>query len=78
MGEFFFNIDHGYLEALIRGFKGGLLNQADYANLVQCETLEGLYLLLIFYCFLKYIIINLFFRSKAPRTIHRLWKFLSK
>ena len=41
MGEFFFNIDHGYLEALIRGFKGGLLNQADYTNLVQCETLEG-------------------------------------
>lgn len=41
MGEFFFNIDHGYLEALIRGFKGGLLTQSDYANLVQCETLEG-------------------------------------
>ncbi|CAJ0946428.1 unnamed protein product, partial [Mesorhabditis belari] len=42
MGEFFFNIDHGYLEALIRGFKSGILTQSDYANLVQCETLEDL------------------------------------
>ncbi|GMT30878.1 hypothetical protein PFISCL1PPCAC_22175 [Pristionchus fissidentatus] len=42
MAEFFFNIDHGYLEALVRGFKGGILTQADYANLVQCETLEDL------------------------------------
>uniref|UniRef100_A0A915CQF0 V-type proton ATPase subunit n=1 Tax=Ditylenchus dipsaci TaxID=166011 RepID=A0A915CQF0_9BILA len=42
MSEFFFNIDHGYLEALIRGFKTGLLTTTDYANLVQCETLEDL------------------------------------
>lgn len=42
MGEFLFNIDHGYLEALIRGFKSGLLTSTDYANLVQCETLEGI------------------------------------
>jgi V-type H+-transporting ATPase subunit d len=42
MAEFFFNIDHGYLEALIRGFKSGLLTSTDYANLVQCETLEDL------------------------------------
>ncbi|KAL3084938.1 hypothetical protein niasHS_010007 [Heterodera schachtii] len=42
MGEFFFNLDHGYLEALIRGFKSGLLTSTDYSNLVQCETLEDL------------------------------------
>ncbi|CAK5034490.1 unnamed protein product [Meloidogyne enterolobii] len=42
MSEFFFNIDHGYLEGLIRGFKSGLLTTTDYANLVQCETLEDL------------------------------------
>ncbi|KHJ87493.1 ATP synthase, subunit C, partial [Oesophagostomum dentatum] len=30
------------LEALILGFKGCLLTQTDYANLVQCETLEDL------------------------------------
>ena len=41
--EFTFNIENGYLEGLVRGFKGGILNQADYANLVQCETLEGNY-----------------------------------
>lgn len=38
-----FNIDGGYLEGLCRGFKCGILKQADYLNLVQCETLEGLY-----------------------------------
>lgn len=39
--ELFFNIDHGYLEGLVRGFRGGVLSPADYTNLVQCETLEG-------------------------------------
>lgn len=43
MGDFMFNIDGGYLEGLCRGFKCGILKQADYLNLVQCETLEGLY-----------------------------------
>jgi vacuolar-type H+-ATPase subunit C/Vma6 len=37
-----FNIDNGYLEGLCRGFKNGILRQADYLNLVQCETLEDL------------------------------------
>ncbi len=37
-----FNIDNGYLEGLCRGFKNGILKQADYINLVQCETLEDL------------------------------------
>ena len=37
-----FNIDHGYLEGLCRGFKNRVLKQADYLNLVQCETLEDL------------------------------------
>lgn len=37
-----FNIDAGYLEGLCRGFKCGILKQADYLNLVQCETLEGM------------------------------------
>lgn len=36
-----FNIDNGYLEGLCRGFKNGILNQTDYLNLVQCETLDG-------------------------------------
>lgn len=41
MTGFLFNIDGGYLEGLCRGFKCGILKQADYLNLVQCETLEG-------------------------------------
>jgi hypothetical protein len=41
-GDVIFNIDHGYLEGLVRGFKSGILKHQDYMNLVQCETLEGL------------------------------------
>nr|XP_056710655.1 V-type proton ATPase subunit d 2 [Euleptes europaea] len=40
--EFYFNVNHGYLEGLVRGFKGGILKNADYVNLAQCETLEDL------------------------------------
>ncbi len=38
-----FNIDNGYLEGLVRGFRSGILTRADYINLVQCETVEGKY-----------------------------------
>ena len=41
MQEAYFNVDNGYLEGLVRGFKGGILKQTDYLNLVQCESLEG-------------------------------------
>eukprot|EP00899_Mesostigma_viride_P005277 jgi/Mesvir1/14750/Mv05393-RA.1 len=41
--EFFtFNIKDGYLEAIVRGYKGGLLTMADYNNLSQCETLDDM------------------------------------
>uniref|UniRef100_A0A2K6LC45 V-type proton ATPase subunit n=2 Tax=Rhinopithecus TaxID=542827 RepID=A0A2K6LC45_RHIBE len=40
--ELYFNVDNGYLEGLVRGLKAGVLSQADYLNLVQCETLEDL------------------------------------
>jgi len=36
-----FNIDNGYLDGIVRGFKSGILTQSDYYNLTQCETLEG-------------------------------------
>jgi V-type H+-transporting ATPase subunit d len=39
--DILFNVDNGYLEGLVRGFKSGILKQQDYSNLVQCETLEG-------------------------------------
>ena len=41
MAEYLFNVDNGYLEGLVRGFRSGILNKADYLNLVQCETVEG-------------------------------------
>uniref|UniRef100_A0A5S6QC92 V-type proton ATPase subunit n=1 Tax=Trichuris muris TaxID=70415 RepID=A0A5S6QC92_TRIMR len=40
--ELTFNINHGYLEGLVRGFRGGILSPSDYSNLVQCDTLEDL------------------------------------
>ena len=39
--ELMFNVDNGYLEGLVRGFKSGILSRTDYLNLIQCETLEG-------------------------------------
>ena len=42
MPELMFNIDNGYLEGLVRGFKSGILTRTDYLNLIQCETLEGM------------------------------------
>ena len=36
-------MDAGFLEGVVRGYKGGLLTQANYHNLTQCENLEGMY-----------------------------------
>lgn len=36
-----FNIQHGYVEALVRGFRSGFLDDVDYHHLTQCESLEG-------------------------------------
>jgi V-type H+-transporting ATPase subunit d len=38
----FGNIDDGYLEGLLRGYRGGILTSADYANLCQCESIEDM------------------------------------
>ncbi|KAJ0410174.1 hypothetical protein P43SY_002506 [Pythium insidiosum] len=35
-----FNIQHGFVEALVRGFRSGFLDDVDYHHLTQCETLE--------------------------------------
>ena len=37
----FNNIDDGYLEGLLRGMRAGILTSSDYANLCQCETIDG-------------------------------------
>lgn len=34
-------VDSGFLEAIVRGYKAGILSQSHYANLTQCESLEG-------------------------------------
>jgi hypothetical protein len=36
-----FNMQHGFPEAIVRGFRSGLLKDSDYHHLSQCETLEG-------------------------------------
>ena len=37
-----FNVNDGYLEAIVRGYRSGILTTGDYSNLTQCETLEGI------------------------------------
>jgi len=37
-----YNIDVGYLEGLLRGYRAGILNSTDYANLTQCETIDDM------------------------------------
>ena len=36
-------VDAGFLEGIIRGYKAGLLTQNQYNNLTQCETIEGVF-----------------------------------
>ncbi|XP_017292861.1 V-type proton ATPase subunit d 1 [Kryptolebias marmoratus] len=40
--ELSFNVDHGYLEGLVRGMKAGILTETDYHNLSQCDSLEDM------------------------------------
>lgn len=35
-----FNIQHGFIEALVRGMRCSFLADADYHHITQCETLE--------------------------------------
>uniref|UniRef100_A0A665TQ07 V-type proton ATPase subunit n=2 Tax=Echeneis naucrates TaxID=173247 RepID=A0A665TQ07_ECHNA len=42
MAELSFNVDHGYLEGLVRGMKAGILTQTEYNNLAQCDTLDDM------------------------------------
>lgn len=35
-----FNMQHGYSEALIRGYRSGFLTESDYHHITQCESLE--------------------------------------
>jgi len=35
-----FGVEHGYLEAVVRGFRSGFLSESDYRSLCQCGTLD--------------------------------------
>lgn len=38
----YFNVDNGFLEAVVRGFRSGILTSSDYANLQQCDTVDDM------------------------------------
>ncbi|KAG0661441.1 H(+)-transporting V0 sector ATPase subunit d [Maudiozyma exigua] len=38
----YFNIDNGYIEGVICGYRNGFLTSNQYLNLTQCDTLEDL------------------------------------
>lgn len=40
MEGLYFNVDDGYIEGLVRGYRNGLLTTNQYLNLTQCETLD--------------------------------------
>lgn len=42
MEGLFFNIDYGFVEGVVRGYRNGLLNNNQYVNLTQCDNLEDL------------------------------------
>lgn len=35
-----FNVDDGYLEGILRGYRSGFLTSSDFVSLTQCDTLE--------------------------------------
>ena len=39
--DFCEQVNNGFLEGVIRGYRSGILTNNQYANLAQCETLEG-------------------------------------
>ncbi|CAO3600910.1 unnamed protein product [Absidia cylindrospora] len=38
--EILFNENTGYIDAILRGYRSGILNSSQYLNFTQCETLE--------------------------------------
>ncbi len=41
-----FNMQHGFAEALIRGFRSSFLSESDYHHITQCENLDVIHILL--------------------------------
>ncbi|RKF82239.1 V-type proton ATPase subunit d [Golovinomyces cichoracearum] len=42
MEGLFFNVNNGYIEGIVRGYRNGLLTGQNYNNLIQCETIDDL------------------------------------
>lgn len=42
MEGIYFNVDNGFIEGVVRGYRNGLLTNNQYINLTQCDTLEDL------------------------------------
>lgn len=42
MEGLFFNIDYGYVEGVVRGYRDGLLGNNQYVNLTQCDNLDDI------------------------------------
>ncbi|KAI9227160.1 MAG: ATP synthase subunit [Piptocephalis tieghemiana] len=42
MEGLFFNVDNGYIEGIVRGYRSGVLTNQQYLNLTQCESLDDL------------------------------------
>lgn len=40
-GLFQANTSCSYIEGIIRGYRNGLLSGSNYANMTQCETIDG-------------------------------------
>jgi V-type H+-transporting ATPase subunit d len=49
MEGLFFNVNHGYIEGIVRGYRNSLLTSSNYSNLTQCETLDGTILPMLLY-----------------------------
>lgn len=77
-GDVLFNIDHGYLEGLVRGFKSGILKSQDYNQLVQAETLEGKSFILFDLIKNNWLLCMWMCRFKSIFAINWLWHVSSK
>jgi V-type H+-transporting ATPase subunit d len=40
MEGLYYNVNNGYLEGIVRGYRNNLLNGQSYSNLTQCETID--------------------------------------
>ncbi len=36
-----YNVQDGFSEAVLRGFRSGIMTQQDYNNLQQCDVIDG-------------------------------------